>query len=361
MPINRTYVPKGGIELPVYKDDERKTYYFKVRYKDMYGRNKQAMRRGYAKRREAVIAEAEFMANLKNAFTDEVTFDEIFEHNIKHTRLKDKTIRRRTNEYNLHIKPRFGHIKIKDLTIQQAMDFKSDLENGFKSMNSARTVFSNFKVLINHAVKFFGLRVDPTIAVGVIQRVKPKIRFIRREDFEARMSTFEPMHYYAQLTRLLFYTGLRIGEALALKWKDVDLLKCQLYVEFTLDITLRIPTAPKTPGSEAFVPFPQFIADMLTAIKKESAERIHGFNDEMYVFGGPAPYHYSHYKKKFKEVFPELRIHDMRHSYASYLINKGIDIYLVKELMRHDDIKQTASTYGHLYTERKHEAMSVFD
>lgn len=43
------------------------------------------------------------------------------------------------------------------------------------------------------------------------------------------------------------------------------------------------------------------------------------------------------------------------------LSNKGKDIYLVKELMRHDDIKQTANTYGHLYTERKHEAMEAFD
>ncbi|WP_349774141.1 tyrosine-type recombinase/integrase [Sporosarcina aquimarina] len=79
------------------------------------------------------------------------------------------------------------------------------------------------------------------------------------------------------------------------------------------------------------------------------------------MFGGPTPYHYSHYHKKFKAVFTDLRIHDLRHSYASYLINKSVDIYLVKELMRHDDIKQTANTYGHLYTERKHELMSVFD
>jgi integrase len=319
------------------------------------------MRRGFVKRREAVLAEAEFMANLKNVFSDEVTFDDIFEHNIRHKKLKDKTIRRRTNEYNLHIKPRFGHIKVKDLTVQQAMDFKTDLENGFKSMNSARTVYSNFKILINHAVKFFGLRIDPTIAVGPIQRVKPKIRFIKRDDFESRLSTFEIMHNYVELTKLLFYTGLRIGEALALTWKNIDIEKRQLYVEYTLDINLRILTSPKTAGSEAFVPFPGFIADMLARIKKESAENIYGFNEEMYVFGGPTPYHYSHYMKKFKKVFPELRIHDMRHSYASYLINKGVDIYLVKELMRHDDIKQTANTYGHLYMERKQEVMSVFD
>ncbi|MFG0216651.1 tyrosine-type recombinase/integrase [Brevibacillus porteri] len=52
-------------------------------------------------------------------------------------------------------------------------------------------------------------------------------------------------------------------------------------------------------------------------------------------------------------------IYDLRHSYAAYLINNGVDIYLVKDLLRHDNIKQTANTYGHI--ERKREAMSVFE
>lgn len=346
--------------VPVYKDEERKTWYFKVRYKDIYGRNKQAMRRGFKKRSEAVQAEADFLSGIKNLFSDEVTLDEVFKHNIKHKKLKEKTIRRRTNEYNLHIKPRFGHMKVKDITIQQVVDFKANLENNFTSLNSARTVYSNFKVLINHAIKFFGLKVDPTIAVGAIQRVRPKINFIKREEFERRVTQLDHL-YYQQLTRLLFYTGLRVGEAFALTWKDVDLEKQQLHINKTLDIISRQTTSPKTAGSVGYVPFPGFIRDMLEEIKRESAEKIYGFNDDLYVFGGLTPYHYSHYHKKFKAVFPELRIHDLRHSYASYLINKGVDIYLVKELMRHDDIKQTANTYGHLYMERKHQAMSVFD
>lgn len=346
--------------MPVYKDEKRKTWYFKVRYRDIYGRNRQAMRRGFAKRSDAVKAEAEFLANVNKHFSDEVTLDEVFEHNIKHKKLKEKTIRRRTNEYNLHIKPRFGHLKVKDITTQQVVEFKSYLENSFTSLNSARTVYSNFKVLINHSIKFFGLKVDPTVAVGAIQRVRPKINFIRREEFEQRVVQLDHL-YYQELTRLLFYTGLRIGEALGLTWRDIDLDKRQLHVNKTIDITTRKPTTTKTAGSVGYVPFPDFIREMLEKIKKESAEKIYGFNEDLYVFGGLEPYHYSHYHKKFKQVFPELRIHDLRHSYAAYLINKGVDIYLVKELMRHDDIKQTANTYGHLYTERKHEVMSVFD
>ena len=347
-------------KLPVYKDEKRKTWYFKVRYKDMYGRNKQKLKRGFKGRKEAILAEAEFISSIKDAFSDEVTLDEVFEHNIKHTSLKEKTIIRRRNEYNKHIKPLFGHMKVKDITPQHVMDFKTNLEKHFKSLNSARTVFSNFKILINHSVKFFGLKVDPSLIVNPIERVKPKINFIKRDEFEERVNALD-MHYYKELTRLLFYTGLRVGEALALTWKDIDLDKKQLYVNKTLDIKNRVPTTPKTKGSEGYVPFYQSIAAMLTEIKKESEEKIYGFDESLYVFGGLTPYHYSHYHKHFKTVFPELRIHDLRHSYATYLINKGVDIYLVKELMRHDDIQQTANTYGHLYVERKHEVMSVFD
>jgi integrase len=346
--------------MPVYKDEERKTWYFKVRYKDMYGRNKQKLKRGFKGRREAIRAEAEFITSIKDAFTDEVTFDEVFDHNIKHKNLKDKTIRRRTNEYKKHIQPFFGHMKVKDLNVQHVMDFKTKLENHFESLNSARTVYSNFKILINHAIKFFGLKVDPSILVEPIKRVKPKINFIKREDFEEKVINLD-MHYYKELTRLLFYTGLRVGEGLALTWKDIDLEKNQLYVNKTLDIKTREPGPPKTAGSEGYVPFPPFINEMLLEIKKESEQKIFGFNHDLYVFGGLTPYHYAHYHKHFKRVFPELRIHDLRHSYASYLINKKVDIYLVKELMRHDDIKQTANTYGHLYVERKQEVMSVFD
>ncbi|MEK3976092.1 site-specific integrase [Psychrobacillus sp. FSL K6-1267] len=346
--------------MPVYKDKERNTWYFKVRYQDMYGRNKQKMQRGFEKRKDAIQAETDFLYNIKNAFTDAITFDELFDHNIKSKKYKDKTIRRRTNEYNKHIKPFFGHMKVKDMNTHHVMDFKTYLEGNFNSLNTARTVFSNFKILINHAVKYYGLRVDPSIMVEPIARVRPSINFIRREEFEERVVCVD-IHHYKELTRLLFYTGLRIGEGMALTWNDIKIDENMLHVNKTFDISKRIMTSPKTQGSVGYVPFPPFITEMLQEIKKESAVKYYGFNDEYYVFGGATPYHYSHYYKKFKEIFPELRIHDLRHSYATYLINKGVDIYLVKELMRHDDIKQTANTYGHLYTERKQEAMSVFN
>lgn len=346
--------------MPIYKDEARKTWYFKVRYKDMYGRSKQKMRRGFKKRGDAIIAEAEFIASIKDAFTDEVTIDELFQHNITFKKYKKKTVRRRTNEYNLHIKPRFGHLKVKDVTTEQVLAFQTYLSGHFKSPDSARTVYANFKVLINHAVTFYGLRHDPTLRVPAMPRGAKKVDFIRREDFEKRVLQMD-MHHYKEMTILIFYTGLRIGEALAIKWEDIDLNRKEMSINIQMDISAREETSLKTLASEAIVPLPKRILEMLKQLKKESAKKYYGFQEEYYVFGGPAPYHYSHYHKKFSAVFPELRIHDLRHSYAAHLINKGVDIYLVKELMRHENITETANTYGHLYVERKHEAMSVFD
>jgi integrase len=346
--------------MPVYKDVTRKTWYFKVRYKDLYGRNKQKLKRGFKGRKDAILAEAEFIASIKDAFSDNVTIEDVFQHNISFKNYKPKTVRRRTNEYFKHIKPRFGDLKIKDITTQQVLDFQHCLSGSFNSLESARTVYANFKVLINHAKKFFNLRKDPTLQVPAMARGKKKVDFIKREEFNARVEAIT-MHFYKEMTILMFYTGLRVGEALAVKWSDVDLNRHEIDINKAWSMYEKMETSVKTAASEAIIPIPNLIVDMLTNIKRESAEKIYGFNENYYVFGGMSPYHYSHYHKKFKEVFPELRIHSLRHSYAAYLINRGIDIYLVKELMRHENIKETADTYGHLYVERKHSAMSVFD
>ncbi|MGG0001096.1 tyrosine-type recombinase/integrase [Bacillus safensis] len=346
--------------LPQYKDEARGTWYFKTWYKDSFGRSKQKLIRGFKTKREAKEAEANFISQKKDKFSTEATFDTVFTHYIRYKALAKKTIRRKTNEYRNHIEPFFGKLKIKDIKPQQVLEFKEYLEDHFDSLNSARTAYSNFKATINHAIAYFKLTDDPTTLVPAIKREKPKTNFIKKDFFEKKVKNINHL-YYKELAILMFYTGLRVGEAMALQWRNIHLEEAQLYVEFSLDIVNRTLGNTKTLGSQAYVPFHVSIKEMLSRMKHESQEKYYGFNENYYVFGGMEPYHYSHFYKKFKEVFPELRIHDLRHSYASFLINKGVDIYLVKELMRHDSIQQTANTYGHLYNERKHNAMKAFD
>lgn len=347
--------------MAVYKDKTTGKWYFSVRYKDIYGNNKRKLKRGFDKQREAKAAEAKFLTESVDSYSSEQTFEYVFYHYLDNSDLRPKTRKRKENEYKKHIQERFGHIKISDIKQNQCQEFRKYLIDHLPSVNSARTVWSGFKVVINHAIKHFGLRIDPTVSIKPIPRKKPKPKFIMRDEFDNKVDSFID-DAYVEASQLMFYSGLRVGECFALTWKDMNLSKNELMVSKTMDITNRqIYDRAKTESSETIVVFPQFISDILSDRYERESKKWQYFNDDYFVFGGIAPKHYAHYHKKFKEVFPGYHIHSLRHSYASYLANNGVDIFDLQQLMRHARITETLDTYSHQYTDKKHKAISVFD
>lgn len=348
--------------MPVYKNADNNTWYFSSRYKDVYGNNKRKIRRGYKTKREAKQAESSFLTEIKDGYSDTNTFDYVFKHYLKHTDLREKTERRKINEYKKHIKDKFGHIKMNQIKQNQCQEFRTYLMNNINSPNSARTIWSGFKVVINHAKKHFGLRIDPTISIAPIPRIKPKPKFMLREEFEDKINEIEEEDY-RELLYLMFYTGLRVGEAMALVWSDFNKYKKEVSVSKTMDtLNRKIYDRAKTESSEDIVPLPDFINQMLSERQIREKEKNKHFKETTYfIFGGMAPKFYSHLNKKYKRVFPQYDIHTLRHSYASYLANNGIDIFVLQSLMRHSQITETMQTYSHLYTQKKHDAIRIFD
>ncbi|HHB6438175.1 TPA: tyrosine-type recombinase/integrase [Staphylococcus aureus] len=348
--------------MPVYKDDNTGKWYFSIRYKDVYGNNKRKMQRGFSTKREAKRAEAIFLNDVNEGYSDSKTFDYVFHHYLENSDLRPKTKRRKQNEYHKHFKAKFGHIKMNKITQNQCQEFRKYLIENVASTNSARTIWSGFKVVINYAKKYFGLRTDPTISIKPIPRVKPKPKFMMREEFEERIKDIEEQDY-RELFTLMFYTGLRIGEAMALVWTDYNKYKKEISINKTMDISNRtIFPRPKTDSSEDIVPLPKFINTMLTERHQREKELNKYFDERSYfIFGGMAPKHYSHVQKKFQKAFPHYNIHALRHSYASYLANNGVDIFVLQSLMRHAQITETMGTYSHLYTRKKHDAIAIFD
>lgn len=347
--------------MPIYKDEITNKYYFSTRYKDVYGNNKRKVKRGFRTKREAKAAEASFLTEIETGYSDSNTFDYIFKHYLENTDLREKTRRRKENEYELHIKERFGHIKMNQIKQNQCQEFRSYLMKNMPSPNSARTIWSGFKVVINHAKKHFGLRIDPTISITPIPRVKPKPKYMLREEFEDKIDNIDSQDY-RELLKLMFYTGLRVGEAMALTWNDYNKYKKELSISKTMDVTNRkIYNRAKTESSEDIVPLPIFINDILIERYNLMSNNYKYFDDNYFIFGGMEPKHYSHLHKKYKQVFPNYDIHTLRHSYASYLANNGVDIFVLQSLMRHSQITETMQTYSHLYTQKKHDAIRIFD
>lgn len=164
------------------------------------------------------------------------------------------------------------------------------------------------------------------------------------------------------LLLVLFKTGLRVGEALALTWDDVDLegLEIKTYRRFSGDKGIFSP--PKTKTSIRTIPISQSLALILSRLHDDQQGmlknlKIVNMNNQIFY-----DYRYgvstnSAINKSLKNVLKILNINSKmtatgaRHTYGSYLLAKGVDIWVVAKLMGHKDITQLLETYGHVLTE----------
>jgi len=348
--------------MPIYKDEKTNKYFYSVRYKDTFGQNKRKVKRGFTRKKDAKIAESEFIQKVKFGYSDTQLFKTVFYDRLKAANLSPRSIEKRTLEYNNYLKSRFENIPIGKITTEQCRELRNSLMNDYDlSLSYARSVWAGFKAVMNYANKHYKLLYDPTLPIEPIPRVKPKATYITRELFDEKVENIEN-ETSKNLTKLLFYSGLRIGEALALQWSDYDRDKGELIISKTLDLQHRkIRNTVKTNSSAGIVPLPSHIRKLLNDLYEYKSNNFKYFSDDYYIFGDLKPWSYTTYTFHFKSVFPDIRIHSLRHSYATYLINNGVDMYVLMELMRHSNINETIQTYSHLYTNKKQEAMRIFD
>jgi integrase len=142
---------------------------------------------------------------------------------------------------------------------------------------------------------------------------------------------------------LLYFTGMRKGEALALDVQDVGEV---IRITKTIDIK-GVVTLPKTDSSVRNVAIPKFLQDELNEYISKLPE-----GELQPLFPVTASYFYHHHRKAEKLAgLHHIRIHDFRHSHASYLIAKGVNIADISKRLGHASIGITLQTYAHLYND----------
>lgn len=181
-----------------------------------------------------------------------------------------------------------------------------------------------------------------------------KQRFLNRDEIvrilNACKSDLHPFLYV--FVKLLILTGARKGEARLAKWKDIDLSK-------------RVWTVPVAKGGRSRRIVLSHAA-ILTLAEIEDISRRLGLPTERddYLFVNPRtkkPYdafHAAWYRARIKAGLPTVRIHDLRHTFASLLINNGASIYEVQKLLGHHHISMT-ERYAHLFPDTLHECVEI--
>lgn len=169
--------------------------------------------------------------------------------------------------------------------------------------------------------------------VSKFKENKGRVEYHTEEEIKEILAIFNPDWQVA--IRLGFQAGLRRGEMAALKWKDVDFKNNQIYV------------APNKTEGHRYVPMVKKLHKALLAAKKRAkkgTEYVLNLGEDR-----NSPYYLSiYYLKRTKEKLPfKCGLHKLRHTFASHLVQNGVDLYRVSKLLGHTSIQMT-EIYAHL-------------
>lgn len=299
-----------------------------------------------------------------------VWFEEWLTHYIRPSS-KQRTFEQYSRAAQIHILPYLGDIELTDLTPFVLQKFITDLTtNGNKrtgkglSPNFVKTILSVIQNSLKtaHLVGYL-----PEYSVNKIKR--PKIIEKQVECFTIiqEQKKIEEAALFAKKDKyrgiiLCLYTGLRIGELLALTWNDIDFDKNILSVTKTCHDGnengkhVRIIDTPKTENSRRQIPLSKTLIKMLKDIKKKS-------KCEFVIADGEKPVFIRSYQRTFELLLKKLKLphkgfHSLRHTFVTRALECGMDVKSLSEILGHKNAMITLNRYAHSLWEHKAEMMN---
>ena len=336
--------------MPVYKENDSNTWRSQFYYTDWTGKKHKKNKRGFKTKREAQQYEAEFVKQAR-ADMDMMlsSFVEVYLKD-KEVELKQRTLRNKRYMFETHVIPYLGNKKMNEITASDILAWQKAVKDS-KDYSDAylRMLQNQVTALFIHAQRIYYLKDNPCKRVKKMGRSDNRsLNFWTLEEYRKFIDTFDKgsMHYL--MFELLFWTGMREGELLALTKSDIDVGQMTLRINKTY-FRLHgedVITTPKTDSSIRTIDLPKFLVDEIQDYWSKLYK--HPSDARLFPVVAEALQHIMARHIKKAEV-KKIRVHDLRHSHCAYLINQGVQPLIIKERLGHKDIKVTLNTYGHLY------------
>ena len=360
--------------MPVYRDAKRGTYYVSYSASDpITGKNVHITKRGFKTNREATKWEKDSKSS--GSPVSNITFSEIL------NRWEDYTsaspVMREKHEYHLRIrftnyldKP-IANIKKSDLA-----EWRYNLDRGPWSTKTKNDTISYVKAAFRFANEVYDLP-NPAKMLRPFKKTDEEMlkemEIWTPEEFEQFLNSVDDPEYKL-FFKFLFWTGCRRGEAIALQKQDVyNKQPNNHFVSFNSN------SGDKKRDVFVYVRYSQ--RDQKSGLRptKTKQKRYIQLDNELsksiepllstkgkYVFGGEKGLSPSNILKAFNKAIEKsgvkhIRIHDLRHSHASWLINNGVNIVAVSKRLGHSTVQQTLKTYTHLLERTDEEMMAMIN
>ena len=343
--------------MPAYKDPKGK-WYVSVYYDNWQGIRTRKLKRGFATRKEALEWERIFLMKGKGALDMSFgAFVELYKTDLK-DRIKLNTWIMKDSVIDQKILPFFKEKKMNDIRASDIIAWQNEMmsfkdENGKAySPTYLKTIHNQLSAIFNHAVKFYELKSNPAAKVGNMGKEKSReMLFWTKAEYvkfsEAMMD--KPISFYA--FEMLYWCGLRLGELLALTSEDFDFEKKIVRVTKSYQRIngQDIVTDPKTPKSNRVIQMPDFLVDEI----KEYLESLYGYDPKERIFTITKSFLHHEMNRGCKETgVKRIRIHDLRHSHVSLLIDLGFSAVAIADRVGHESIDITYR-YAHLFPTRQ--------
>ena len=341
--------------MPAYKDLKRNTWTVKFQYRNWENKVKYICKRGFQTKREATDWEQSFLRELKEA--PDITFGEFWNVYLRdrEARLKQSTMDTKVDIVETKILPYFRDRLLREITPVDVMAWQNKLLKAKipgtgvpYSTDYLRTVHNQLSCIFNHAVRYYRLRDNPAKIAGNMGKSRKGEMLIWTQDEYhkfARVMMDNPIMYYA--FEVLYWMGLRKGELMALTRRDIDLKTRQMTISKTLYVKgqVELVTSPKTEESNRTISVPKFLCDEL--------EEYFAMNFELKDSDRIFPVSRDMLKRSLevgakKAGLKRIRVHDLRHSHVSLLIEKGFNAVQIAKRMGHSSADITYR-YAHLF------------
>lgn len=343
------------------KTKDGRSWFFRIKYTDIYGKQKDYTSQKFKLKREAEDAEAKYRISLHLTHTiNNKTFNELFEEYQEKMKqeLKIQTIKK--NEYQYaHLKNIIGNLTIDKLTISIYENLKNELLKKNFTIAYINKILGLLNRLIEYSKRFYKCTSNVPDICGLLKEkneIKKEMLFFTYEEYLQFEKVINNLLWHT-FFKFLYFMGTRQGETTALNWNDVDLKKAEVKITKTLTTKIKgekwTISSPKTKNSTRVLPVPKQLLNDLKSLKEEY-QKYDKFSNEWFVFGGIRPLPETTIQKKKNEYCKEanvkqIRVHDLRHSCASLLINQGASVALVSKYLGHGNISITLNTYTHMY------------
>lgn len=347
--------------MPVYKDETTGKWFVKCYYTDWKGEKHQRKKRGFATQKAAKEWEREFLqsqhADLDMPFE---SFVAIYNEDMKH-RLREYTYTQKQYVIKNKLLPYFGKQPISQITPASIRKWQNEMmvyrdENGKGySETYLKYINNQLTAILNYAVKYYGLKDNPCHKAGSIGKGHAdEMSFWTTEEFKTFLQNVsdKPQSRAGFLT--LYYTGIRIGELLALEYGDIDFdgMRITISKSYQRLNGRDVVTPPKTPKSNRVISIPPFLADELQAYTKQ----LYGLRKHDRIF----PYKKAFFEREMVRgtkdgSIKRIRLHDLRHSHASLLIELGFSPLAIADRLGHEKVETTLNTYSHLFPHKRDE------